>query len=49
LSLFPRVKRQELEADYAPPYTAEVKNGGIIPPLPNVLMAYRDNFTFSTT
>jgi hypothetical protein len=26
------VKRQEREADYSPPPTAEVKNGGAIPP-----------------
>jgi hypothetical protein len=27
-------KRQEREADHSPPSTAEVKNGGAIPPLP---------------
>jgi hypothetical protein len=43
------------EADYSPPSSAEVKNGGAIPPLPhasslstwiNSLIKYRDNFTF---
>jgi hypothetical protein len=28
------VKRQGLESDHSPPFSAEVKNGGAIPPLP---------------
>jgi hypothetical protein len=35
MELFPRgVKRQGREADHSPPSSAEVKNGGAIPPLP---------------
>jgi hypothetical protein len=30
----PEIKRQELEADHSPPFSAEVKNGGAIPSLP---------------
>jgi hypothetical protein len=38
--LFPwRVKWQGHEADHSPPYSAEVKNGRAIPPLPHVYMA----------
>jgi hypothetical protein len=29
----PGVKRQRLEADHSVPYSAEVKTGGVIPPL----------------
>jgi hypothetical protein len=31
--LSPGIKRQEREADHSPPSSAEVKNGGAIPPL----------------
>jgi hypothetical protein len=31
----PGVKRQRREADHSPPTSAEVKNGGAIPPLSN--------------
>jgi hypothetical protein len=30
------VKRPEREADHSPPSSAEVKNGGAIPPLPHM-------------
>jgi hypothetical protein len=33
---FPGVKRPGREADYTPPSSAEVKNGGAVPPLPHV-------------
>jgi hypothetical protein len=33
-SLFPELKRMWREADHSHPSTAEVKNGGAIPPLP---------------
>jgi hypothetical protein len=44
-----------LEADHSPPASAEVENGGAIPPLPprfsgivlNQLIKHRDNFTFA--
>jgi hypothetical protein len=36
---FPVVKRPGREAGHSPPSSAEVKNGGVIPPLPNVFMA----------
>jgi hypothetical protein len=29
----PRIKRSGVEADYLPPFSAEVKNGGVITPL----------------
>jgi len=32
---YPRTKRLGLEADHSPPSSAEVKNEGAIPPLPN--------------
>jgi hypothetical protein len=32
---FPEVKRPGREADQTPPFTAEVKNGAAIPPLPH--------------
>jgi hypothetical protein len=32
----PEVKRQGREADHSPPSSAEVKNGGAIPPLPHM-------------
>jgi hypothetical protein len=34
--LNPRVKREWREADHSPLSSAEVKNGGIIPPLPHM-------------
>jgi hypothetical protein len=34
-SLTTRVKRQEREADHLPPFSAEVKNDGAVPPLPH--------------
>jgi hypothetical protein len=37
-ALPPGVKRQRREADQSPPSSAEVKNGGAIPPLPHVFM-----------
>jgi hypothetical protein len=47
------VKRPGGEADHSPTSSAEVKNGGAIPPLPNTfslsgasLIKNRDNFTF---
>jgi hypothetical protein len=33
-ALFPGVKRPGREADHSPPSSAEVKNGGAVPPLP---------------
>jgi hypothetical protein len=33
------VQRPRREADHSPPSTAEVKNGGAIPPLPHISMA----------
>jgi hypothetical protein len=41
----PVVKRQECEADHSPPSSAEVKNGGALPPLPH--KSHRDNVTFT--
>jgi hypothetical protein len=39
--LSPRVKRQGREADYSPPFSAEVKNCGVVPSLPpKVFKAY---------
>jgi hypothetical protein len=35
-ALSPGVKRPGREADHSPPSSAEVKNGGAIPPLPNM-------------
>jgi hypothetical protein len=32
----PGVKRPGREADHSPPFSAEVKNGGAIPPLPHM-------------
>jgi hypothetical protein len=54
--LFPGVKRKKREDDYSPAPTAEVKNGGAIPPLPlclhgtvlNYIINYGDNFFLST-
>jgi hypothetical protein len=50
----PWVKLQRREADNSPPSSAEVKNGGSIPPLPHTssrrsaqLLKYRENFTFT--
>jgi hypothetical protein len=34
---FPGVKRPGREADHSPPSSAEVKNGGALPPLPHTL------------
>jgi hypothetical protein len=36
----PGVKRQGREADHSPPSSAQVKNGGAIPPLPLAFMAW---------
>jgi hypothetical protein len=33
--VFPGLKRQRRESDHSPPSSAEVKNGGAIPPLPH--------------
>jgi hypothetical protein len=47
---FPGVKRQRCEADHSPSPSAEVKEGGAIPPLSHVssrhsdLTKHRDNF-----
>jgi hypothetical protein len=48
------VKRQGREFDHSPPSSAEVKNGGNIPPLSHMsswhsaeLIKHRDNFTFT--
>jgi hypothetical protein len=35
-ALSPGVKRQGREADHSPPFSAEVKNGGAIPPIPHM-------------
>jgi hypothetical protein len=50
--VFPGVKRPGREADRSPPSSAEVKNGGSMPPLPHtpswrgvLLIKHRDNFT----
>jgi hypothetical protein len=50
---FPGVKRQGREAVHSPPSSAEVKNGGAVPPLPRMpswysakLNKHGDNFTF---
>jgi hypothetical protein len=32
------IKRQGCEADHSPPSSAEVKNGGAIPPLPDTFL-----------
>jgi hypothetical protein len=32
----PGIKRQGHEADHSPPSSAEVKNGGALPPLPHM-------------
>jgi hypothetical protein len=49
----PEVKRPGRESDHLPPYSAEVKNGGVIPPLLRTssrpgayLIMYKVNFTF---
>jgi hypothetical protein len=42
------VKRPAREGDHFPPYSAEIKNGGAIPPFPirlHGVMRYRNNFT----
>jgi hypothetical protein len=36
----PEVKRSGRVADYPPPSSADIKNGGAIPPLPHVFMAW---------
>jgi hypothetical protein len=50
----PGVKRPGREADDSFPSSVEAKNGGAIPPLPNMsswldawLIKHRDNFTFT--
>jgi hypothetical protein len=35
VAISPGVKRQGREGDHSFPYTAEIKNGGAIPPLPH--------------
>jgi hypothetical protein len=35
-AISPGVYRPELEADHSPPSSAQVKNGGDIPPLPDM-------------
>jgi hypothetical protein len=40
-ALSPEVKRPGREADHAPPSSADVKNGGAIPALPNIF-SWRD-------
>jgi hypothetical protein len=52
-AISPEVKRPGREAGHLPPSNAEVKNGGAIPPLPDMsswrgayLIKHRDNFTF---
>jgi hypothetical protein len=54
-ALYPEVKRQGREADHLPPSSAEVKNGGAIPPLLHMsswhsaqLIKHTDNFTSFT-
>jgi hypothetical protein len=48
----PAVKRPGLEADHSPPFSAEIKNSGTIPPLPhmsswhNAQLIKRRDFTF---
>jgi hypothetical protein len=37
---FPGVKLQGREGDHSPPFSAEVNNGGDIPPLPNMSSWY---------
>jgi hypothetical protein len=45
-TLYPGVKRPAREADHSPPSSAEVKNGGAIPPLPHVfLIKHRDDIS----
>jgi hypothetical protein len=48
---FPGVKKLVLESDHSPPLSAQVENGGAIPPLPHIsswrialLMQHRENF-----
>jgi hypothetical protein len=36
VGLFPGVDRSGREVDHSPPPTAEVKNGGALPPLPHM-------------
>jgi hypothetical protein len=38
---FPELNQPGREADHSPPSSVEVKNGGGIPPLPYVFMAWR--------
>jgi hypothetical protein len=42
----PGVKRPGCEADHSPPTTAEVRNGGAIPPLPHVLVAWGELYHY---
>jgi hypothetical protein len=53
-TLPPGVKRERREDGHSPPSSADVKNGGTIPPLPHMsswyrasLIKHRDNFTFT--
>jgi hypothetical protein len=48
------VRRPGRKANHSPPSGAEFKNGGAIPSLPNIFMAWclvkpGDNFTFALT
>jgi hypothetical protein len=36
VAVSPGVNRQERESDHSPQSSAEVKNGGVIPPLPHM-------------
>jgi hypothetical protein len=47
--LSPRVKRPGREADQSNPFTAEVKNGGTIPPLPDVFTSIINRMAFLLT
>jgi hypothetical protein len=40
IQCIPAIKRPDREADNSPPSSAEVRNGGAIPPLLYVFMAY---------
>jgi hypothetical protein len=35
---FPGIKRSGIEADYLPPFSVEVKIGGVITPLQHILL-----------
>jgi hypothetical protein len=51
---FPGAKRPDLETDHTPPFSAEVENGGVIPPLSDMStwrstyrIKYTHNFDFN--